>query len=617
MSIYHMSMSNVSRAHGSSSCATLSYISGQAVREDRTGQTYSYGRAERVVCTETMIPDFAPADFRDAAKLFNSIEDFERNENARTAKKIEVALPREFDLKTARSVVEDYIQRNFVDKGYCATYAIHLDKDGSNPHCHILIPNRQIAKDGSWNSKRKMTYAFDDKGNRVPLIDPATGAQKVDSRGRKQWKRINAEVNPLDEKSMLKQLRQSWAEVCNARLQPEDHIDARSYAEQGKEQIPTVHEGYAARAMAERGEVSERVELNKQIREINRQLEQIALQRQTCYANLVILEREQEQQKKQEEEARAKQAEAAKAEKAAEEQRRQQEGATALDPLEQIKRIFDPDYDKHEAERRQAEAARAAAEKAAAEQRRQAEAARAAAAEEDRKQEQYWINYLGSMSAQDFDFFLHGRFTFGAEYVRRYNAAADKAADMWIKDHVDQVTDYFKKCVDDEKQKIAPWLKEHPKPYDPEPQQGNRLTRIFVDHWYKTSDGEVYYDKQYDRYRDHQQNLVDRWNCDYMHVGERVQRAEKDLKDVRQYAKAQKYDSIRAMSSGQEHTSLYHMIYAGARDLIQKLAEFAPVRAMIRVVDMIKGQKSQELQRERAQEREQERQRSRGRGYSR
>ena len=634
MSIYHLNMSNVSRQAGSSSCATLSYISGVAIHEERTGSNYQYGRAERVVCTGTIIPPGAPPEYQDPEVLFNAIENHETAANARTAKKIEIALPREFDLQTSRDVVEDYIKRNLTSCGYAATYAIHHDKDGNNPHVHILVANRVIGKNGEWGGKRKMIYETDADGNRVPLLDKKTGQQKVDSHGRKQWKRINAEVNPLDEKRTLKDLRKAWADICNERLEAADRIDHRSYADQGVDKIPTQHEGYAARAMAERGQVSEIIERNQQIREINKQLEQIALQRQAVYANLIILEKEQQAEQKKEAEARQRQEEAARAA----EEKHQEEGA---DALEKIKRLFNPDYDKQqkEAEERQqreaaaraaeaqrqqeqrrqaaAEAARAAAEKAAAEQRRQAEAARAAAAEEDRKQEQYWINYLGSMSAQDFDFFLHGRFTFGAEYVRRYNAAADKAADMWIKDHVDQVTDYFKKCVDDEKQKIAPWLKEHPKPYDPEPQQGNRLTRIFVDHWYKTSDGEVYYDKQYDRYRDHQQNLVDRWNCDYMHVGERVQRAEKDLKDVRQYAKAQKYDSIRAMSSGQEHTSLYHMIYAGARDLIQKLAEFAPVRAMIRVVDMIKGQKSQELQRERAQEREQERQRSRGRGYSR
>ena len=577
MSIYHLNMSNVSRAAGSSSCATLSYISGVAIHEERTNTTYSYGRAERVMCVGTLLPSSAPAAYQNPEKLFNAIEDFETAENARTAKKIEIALPREFDLATQRAVVEDYIKRNLNERGYAATYAIHHDKDGNNPHAHILVANRQINQKGEWGGKRKMIYETDADGNRVPLLDKKTGQQKVDSHGRKQWKRINAEVNPLDEKKTLKDLRKAWADICNERLEAADRIDHRSYADQGVDKIPTQHEGYAARAIAERGQVSEIIERNQQIREANRQLELIAAARQTCYANLVILEKEQAAEKKKEEEAR-----------------RQQEGATALDPLEQIKRIFDPDYDKHEAERRQAEAARAAA------------------AEEDRKQEQYWINYLGSMSAQDFDFFLHGRFTFGAEYVRRYNAAADKAADMWIKDHVDQVTDYFKNCVDQEKQKLAPWLKEHPKPYAPEPQQGNRLTRIFVDHWYKTSDGTVYYDKQYDRYRDHQQNLLDRWKCDYSHVGERVQRAEKDLKDVRQYAKEQKYDSIRAMSS--EHTSLYHMIYAGARELIQKLAEFAPVRAMLKVVDMIRDQKSQELQRERAQEREREQQRTRQQG---
>ena len=570
MSIYHMSMSNVSRAHGSSSCATLSYISGQAVREDRTGQTYQYGRAERVVCTGTMIPDFAPAAFSDPAQLFNSIERFEQAENARTAKKICVALPREFDLQTSRQVIEDYIQRNFVAKGYCATYAIHYDKDGNNPHAHILIPNRQIARDGSWNAKRKMTYALDEKGNRVPLIDPKTGQQKVDSRGRKAWKRINAVANPLDDRQTLKQLRASWAEVCNERLQPADHIDARSYADQGKEQIPTVHEGYAARAIVEAGGISDRIELNKQIREANRQLELIAAARQTCYANLVILKREQQAEKKE-----------------AEARQRQEEAARA--------------------------AARAAAEKAEVEKRRQA-AAEQERQREDAAYEQYWINRLGDMDAEQLDYFCNNRYN--NEYSWRVNAAESEAADIWIKQHVDQVTGYFKNCVENEKQKIAPWLKEHPKPYEPEPQQGNKFSRLFVDHWYKTSDGEVYYDKQYDMYRNHQQNLVDQWSCDYRHVGEPLERAKNELEEIQKYAKEHDYHAIQshvyvnAEMGRREHTSLYGMIRAGARELIQTLKQFAPVRAMLKVVDMLRDQHSEELQRVR----EQQRQRSRGYG---
>ena len=620
MSIYHLNMSNVSRAAGS--CATLSYISGVAIHEERTNTTYSYGRAERVMCVGTLLPSSAPAAYQNPETLFNAIEDFETAENARTAKKIEIALPREFDLATQRAVVEDYIKRNLNERGYAATYAIHHDKDGNNPHAHILVANRQINQKGEWGGKRKMIYETDADGNRVPLLDKKTGQQKVDSHGRKQWKRINAEVNPLDEKKTLKDLRKAWADICNERLEAVDRIDHRSYADQGVDKIPTQHEGYAARAIAERGEVSERVELNKQIREINRQLEQIALQRQTCYANLVILEREQEQQKKQEEEARAKQAEAAKAEKAAEEQRRQQEGA---DYLEQIARLFDPDYDKHQKEaeehQRQEEAARAAAR--AAEEKRQQEQRRQDAAEQERQREdaayeQYWINRLGDMDAEQLDYFCNNRYN--NEYSSRVNAAESEAADIWIKQHVDQVTGYFKNCVENEKQKIAPWLKEHPKPYEPEPQQGNKFSRLFVDHWYKTSDGEVYYDKQYDMYRDHQQNLVDQWSCDYRHVGEPLERAKNELEEIQKYAKEHDYHAIQshvyvnAEMGRREHTSLYGMIRAGARELIQTLKQFAPVRAMLKVVDMLRDQHSEELQRVREQQRQQEQQRTRQQG---
>ena len=557
MSIYHMSMSNVSRAHGSSSCATLSYISGQAVREDRTGQTYQYGRAERVVCTGTMIPDFAPAAFSDPAQLFNSIERFEQAENARTAKKICVALPREFDLQTSRQVIEDYIQRNFVAKGYCATYAIHYDKDGNNPHAHILIPNRQIARDGSWNAKRKMTYALDEKGNRVPLIDPKTGQQKVDSRGRKAWKRINAVANPLDDRQTLKQLRASWAEVCNERLQPADHIDARSYADQGKEQIPTVHEGYAARAMAERGEVSERVELNKQIREANAELMRIAAARQTCYANLIVLQQEQ--------------AEAARAAARAAEERQRQE-----------------------------EAARAAARAAEAERQR-----------EDAAYEQYWNDRLGGLDWRELDQFCK------TEYHDRYCGAMSEASEIWIARNTDKVKNYFVQRIADEKQKLQPWLREHPEPYKPEPQLGNKFSRLFVDHWYKTSDGTVYYDKSYDKYRSHQTDLRAAWECDYGHVRGALDRAEKDLQYCQQCIKEKRYGGLvyqieQDQYGRREHTSLYEMIQGGARKLIETLKEFAPIRAMMNVVGRLAGIKAEDRRRDLAAEREQQQRQGRG-----
>lgn len=609
MSIYHMSMSNVSRAHGSSSCATLSYISGQAVREDRTGQTYSYGRAERVVCTGTMIPDFAPAAFSDPAQLFNSIESFEQAENARTAKKICVALPREFDLQTSRQVIEDYIQRNFVAKGYCATYAIHYDKDGNNPHCHILIPNRQIAKDGSWNAKRKMTYALDDRGNRIPQIDPKTGQQKVDARGRKAWKRINAIANPLDDRQTLKDLRAAWAEVCNERLQPADRIDHRSYAEQGKEQIPTVHEGYAARALVVAGGISDRVELNRQIREANRQLELIAAARQTCYANLVILKQEQ--------------AEAARAAAKAAEEKRQQEGA---DALEKIQRLFDPDYDKHQKEaeerQRQEAAARAAEEKRQQEQRRQA-----AREQEDQRYEQYWNDRLGGMDWRQFEEFCKG------EYQQRRRAAHDQAWEKWIKDHINDVTDHFTKCRDEEKKKFAAWQRENPRPPEPEPQRGNAFTRWIGLHQYKNSDWQegdhIYTDADYQGYYRRQEGIIQQWENNVEYPAKKsLNQAEQEL----QYCKDRNITKIietlnddyrdghMYYNSKPRHGTLYNMIAAGAQKLIDTLKDFAPVRAMIKVVNALAHDKAEDRRRDLAAEREQQRQqnRSQGRGgYSR
>lgn len=266
MAIFHMSISNVSRAKGSSSCASLAYIAASKVYEERTHQTYSYGRKERVMKVATLLPDGAPTAYADAAQLFNAIEKHEQASNARTAKKIVVALPRELSLDESDEILTDFIRDNLCANGYCATYAIHRDKDGNNPHAHILVANRQINKKGEWSSKRKMEYALDEKGERIPLIDKKTGKQKVDKRNRKQWKRISAEQNPLDKKQFLEQLREAWAVECNKHLSQEDRIDHRSNAARGIDDIPTIHEGYAARAMEARGDVSERMEINRHIR---------------------------------------------------------------------------------------------------------------------------------------------------------------------------------------------------------------------------------------------------------------------------------------------------------------------------------------------------------------
>ncbi|RGV60097.1 mobilization protein MobA, partial [Bifidobacterium longum] len=83
MAIYHLSVSNVSRASGSRATATLSYITGKRVHDERRGETYDYGRKERVLRVGTLLPEGAPAEFADPAVLFNAVELHETGRTAR------------------------------------------------------------------------------------------------------------------------------------------------------------------------------------------------------------------------------------------------------------------------------------------------------------------------------------------------------------------------------------------------------------------------------------------------------------------------------------------------------------------------------------------------------
>lgn len=268
MAIYSCNISNVSRAKGSCSLATLAYISGEKIRDERTGEWYQYGRADRVLHVDTILPAAAPDAWKNPAELFNAIEQYEKASNARTAKKIIVALPREFSPEENIDTIEEFLKTTLTGKGYAAAYAIHADKEGHNPHAHILIANRPIDDRGKWSRKRKMEYALDEHGQRIPRLDK-DGQQKTDKNGRKQWVRINVDPNPLDQKETLQELRTGWAAVCNQRLSRENQISEKSYREQGIELEPTIHEGYAARKIEQNGGIASKCEANRAIQKRN------------------------------------------------------------------------------------------------------------------------------------------------------------------------------------------------------------------------------------------------------------------------------------------------------------------------------------------------------------
>ena len=74
----------------------------------------------------------------------------------------EATLPNHWSYELAEEVVRDYVQRNFVDKGMCADWAIHdseNDKGQRNLHIHVLLTMRPSLKteNGEQRPKRFMS----------------------------------------------------------------------------------------------------------------------------------------------------------------------------------------------------------------------------------------------------------------------------------------------------------------------------------------------------------------------------------------------------------------------------------------------------------------------------
>lgn len=88
--------------------------------------------------------------------------------------------------------------------------------------------------------------------------------------------------NPISERwnsdGQLVLWRKTWAEVSNRYLERAgraERIDHRSHAERGLDEQPTVHEGVEARAMGKKGILSDRCELNWQIKADNTLLREL------------------------------------------------------------------------------------------------------------------------------------------------------------------------------------------------------------------------------------------------------------------------------------------------------------------------------------------------------
>ena len=264
IAIYHCSIKIVSRGKGKSAVAAAAYRSGEKLTNEWDGLTHDYTKKGGVVHSEILLPAHAPPAFSDRSTLWNSVELSEKSNNAQLAREVEIALPVELSGEEQTRLVREYCSSQFVSKGMIADFNLH-DTGGGNPHAHILLTMRPLDERGAWLPKSKKEYVLDENGEKIRLPSGRYKTRKVDL---VDWNnRENAEV-----------WRRAWADLANEFLERNDcpeRIDHRSYERQGTEQIPTVHVGVSATQMEKKGIVTERGELNRNIKAANRILREI------------------------------------------------------------------------------------------------------------------------------------------------------------------------------------------------------------------------------------------------------------------------------------------------------------------------------------------------------
>lgn len=312
MAIYHMQAKVVSRGSGRSAVAASAYMSCSRMYNDYDGIQHDYTRKHGLIYQEVMLPPMAPAEWKDREQLWNAVEAAEKTKDSRLAREFVVALPVELDKDSNISLLQNFIQQNFVDMGMCADFAIH-DTDGHNPHAHILLTVRPLNENGTWQYKTEKEYLCikdgEEKGFTASEFKDAqkegwekqyrykAGKKKVylttSAAQEKGYERIDkhpkstryGRQNPISEHwNSEKQLclwRANWADAVNKILalnQINATIDHRSFADQGITEQPTIHEGYIAQDMEKKGIIAERCEINRQIRADNKLLREIKAQ---------------------------------------------------------------------------------------------------------------------------------------------------------------------------------------------------------------------------------------------------------------------------------------------------------------------------------------------------
>ncbi len=309
MAIYHLEAKVITRGTGRSVVAAAAYASCSQIYNEYDGVMHDYVKKRGNIYSEIFLPPNAPAQWQDRAELWNAVEVAEKSKDSRLARELIVALPIELQIDEWKSILKNFITENCVDKGMCADVNIH-DTDGHNPHAHILLTVRPLDEKGKWQSKTQKEYLCkcgDEEqgftsdefktaqadgwekqyqyfvGKKKMYMTPSEAKSQNLERVSKNPKSTRyGRQNPIcaewNSEEQIARWRKAWEDVVNLELerkQLNERVDCSSFKSRGIDEQPTIHEGVTARIWEKRGFISERCELNRQIKADNKILREI------------------------------------------------------------------------------------------------------------------------------------------------------------------------------------------------------------------------------------------------------------------------------------------------------------------------------------------------------
>ncbi|MBY5551529.1 Ti-type conjugative transfer relaxase TraA [Rhizobium leguminosarum] len=250
MAIMFVRAQVISRGAGRNVVAAAAYRHRTRMMDEQAGMSFSYRRgASELVHEELALPDQLPDWLWSAVEgrsvagaseaLWNAVEAFEKQANARLARELIIALPEELTRAENIALAREFVRDNFTSEAMVADWVYH-DKD-SNPHIHLMTTVRPLTEEGFGP---KNAPVLGENGEPLRFFPPGRPGGRIVY---KSWG---------GDKETLQAWKVAWAETANRHLALAGHeirIDGRSYAEQGLDGIAQRHLGPEKADLSRRG----------------------------------------------------------------------------------------------------------------------------------------------------------------------------------------------------------------------------------------------------------------------------------------------------------------------------------------------------------------------------